>query len=318
MTPTLESQRSALYSLLGELPPRNRPISILDQAEEARDKYILQTLLLDLNGNEPVPAYFIKPLDAVGRLPTILYNHSHGGRYEIGKEEFLAGIPTLQNPPYAEVVAELGCAGLCIDTWMFGNRQGPSESHLFKRMLWNGQVLWGMMVYDAIRAVDYLVSRPDVDADRLGTLGMSMGSTLSWWLAALEPRISVCIDLCCLTDYQALLETNGLELHGLYYYVPGLLKHFTTAQINALIAPRLHLSLAGNRDPLTPPQGLDRVDAELKQVYQDWGAPEAWSLLRSDTGHSEEPWMRLAVVRYLQNWLKKFEGNQEGRDRSDG
>ena len=56
-------------------------------------------------------------------------------------------------------------------------------------MLWNGRVLWGMMVFDNLRALDYLVSREDVDAQRLATLGISMGSTMAWWSAALDERI---------------------------------------------------------------------------------------------------------------------------------
>ena len=57
-------------------------------------------------------------------------------------------------------------------------------------MLWHGQVMWGMMVYDSIRAVDYLVSRDDVDPGRIATMGISMGSTMAWWAAALDTRIA--------------------------------------------------------------------------------------------------------------------------------
>ena len=123
--------------------------------------------------------------------------------------------------------------------------------------------MWGMMVYDSLKAIDYLVSRPDVDSRRLGTLGMSMGSTMAWWTAALDQRLKVIVDICCLTDFQALRADQGWSRHGVYYFVPGLLKHFTTAQINELIVPRAHLGLAGNLDKLTPPEGLDRIDAEL-------------------------------------------------------
>jgi hypothetical protein len=62
----------------------------------------------------------------------------------------------LQKPPYAEILAGRGIASLCIDAWLFGERRGRTESEAFKQMLWNGQVLWGMMVYDSLRAVDYL------------------------------------------------------------------------------------------------------------------------------------------------------------------
>jgi dienelactone hydrolase len=160
-----------------------------------------------------------------------------------------------------------------------------------------------MMVYDSIRAVDYLVTRPDVDPGRLGTLGRSMGSTMAWWLAALDTRIKVCVDICCLTDFQALIAARGLDGHGIYYYVPGLLKHFTTAQINALIAPRPHLSLAGNYDPLTPADGLDRIDSAMKQAYREAGNESAWQLVRSETGHFETFAMRCKVLEFLKTWL---------------
>jgi cephalosporin-C deacetylase-like acetyl esterase len=107
---------------------------------------------------------------------------------------------------------------------------------LFKELLWRGLVLWGLMVYDTLRATDYVLSRADVRADRIATLGMSMGSTMAWWHAALDERVSACVDLCCMTDFQALIEARGLDGHNLYYYVPGLLKHFTTAEINGQIS----------------------------------------------------------------------------------
>ncbi len=298
-----DQQRQRLIALLGDLPDRSRPVASRLVAEETREGYALEKLLLDLNGIEPVPAYFARPQSATGPLPVILYNHAHGGDYRLGKDELLNGRDALQKPPYAIELTRRGYAALCIDAWAFGERRGRTEHEIFKLMLWRGQVMWGMMVYDSLRAIDYLVSRPDVDPARIGALGMSMGSTMAWWAAALDTRVSVCIDICCLTDYQALIETRGLDGHGIYYYVPGLLKHFTTAQINALIAPRPHLSLAGNYDPLTPPAGLDAIDAELKRVYAEQGASEAWRLLRYDVGHIETAAMRAEALAFLQRWL---------------
>jgi len=298
-----QGRRRQLYELLGDLPDPSRSISATQVMEEEHDFYVLEKLVLDLNGIEPVPAYFVRPRRSAGRLPALLYHHAHGLDYRLGKDELLIGRRELQQPPYAQELARRGYAALCIDAWAFGERQGRSESEIFKHMLWTGQVMWGMMVYDSLRAIDYLVSRPDVDADRLGTMGLSMGSTMAWWVAALDTRVKLCIDLCCLTDFEALIETRGLDGHGIYYYVPGLLKHFTTAQINALIAPRPHLSLAGNFDPLTPPAGLDRIDAELRQVYQAEGAPDAWRLVRYETGHFETSAMRVEILSFLEQHL---------------
>ncbi len=174
---------------------------------------------------------------------------------------------------------------------------------MFKAMLWQGQVLWGMMVYDSLRALDWLIARPDVDAARIGTLGISMGSTMAWWLAALDERVKVTVDICCLTDFHTLLAKKHLSRHGVYYYVPDLLNHFTTAQINALIAPRAHLGLAGLQDELTPVEGLDIIDRALTQVYAQAGHPERWKLLRYDVGHMETPEGRQAIVAWLKQYL---------------
>lgn len=295
----VNDRRTELYGLLGKLPPRDRKVGAELVSSEDRGTYTLEKLILDLNGIEPAPAYFAKPKGASGRRPTVLFNHSHGGGYTIGKTEFIAGREYMSTPPYAEFLTSLGYNALCFDTWMFGERATRSELDTFKDMLWHGRVLWGMMIYDSLKAVDYLASRPDVDTKRLGTVGMSMGSSTAQWLGALDPRIKVVVDICCLTDWHTLVEVNGLQGHGIYYYVPDLLNHFTTAQMNALIAPRAHLSLAGNQDPLTPVEGLEKIDRELKEVYASSGRPENWKLLRYEGGHLETPLMREEIHKWF-------------------
>ena len=296
-------RRKLLYRLLGRLPDRRRPIAARKLDEQPHDGYVLETLELDLNGLEPVPAYFARPAGKTGPLPTILYNHSHGGNYGNAKTEFIEGCSYLHKPPYAKVITERGWAGLCIDAWIFGKHSHTSEMDTFKAMLWQGRVLWGMMVYDSLRAVDYLTTRPDVDGARLGTLGMSMGSTMSWWLAALDERIKVTVDICCLSEFHTLVRKKALRHHGIYYYVPGLLEHFTTADINTLIAPRPHLALAGRQDTVTPEEGLDIIEGELDRVYAKAGVPENWRLVRYDVAHQETAEGRAEVIAFLEKHL---------------
>lgn len=296
-------QRKQLYQLLGRLPDRHRPISVKLVSREETEEMVVEKLLLDLNGQEEVPAYFTRPKNKAGKLPVVLFNHSHFGQYQVGKNEYLRGRKEMQDPPYALALARAGYAGLCLDSWGFGERSGKPELEIFKGMLWQGQVLWGMMVYDNLRALDYLQTREDLDQTRIATMGMSMGSTMAWWLAALDERIRVCVDMCCLTDFQTLREEEGLHRHGIYYYVPDLLNHFSTSQINALISPRPHLGVAGRFDPLTPLKGLEKIDRDLKEQYRKDGAPEAWQLRIYDVGHLEPPEMRADIMAFLKKWL---------------
>ena len=292
-------RRQELYGLMGKLPPRDRAVSAKLVATEDRGSYTLEKLILDLNGEEPAPAYFARPKDKTGKLPTVLFNHSHGGGYTIGKQEFIEGREYMGKPPYAEFLTSLGYNALCFDAWIFGERSGRAELDFFKEKLWQGRVVWGMMVYDALKAVDYLHTRADVDGTRLATVGMSMGSSTAQWVGALDPRLKVVVDICCLTDWHTLVEVGGLKGHGIYYYVPDLLNHFTAAQMNALIAPRPHLALAGNQDALTPLAGLEKIDRELQGVYAAAGQPANWKLLRYDVGHLETPGMREQIRAWL-------------------
>jgi dienelactone hydrolase len=298
-----DARRRELYGLLGDLPSREREVSGRKTAESERDGYLLERWELDLNGIEIVPAYVARPRGATGRLPAVLFNHSHGGGYTIGKTEFVEGRSYLQPVPYAKALTDLGYVALCIDHWVFGERAHATELDTFKEMLWRGRVLWGHMIYDSLKAVDWLVQRPDVDPSRLATLGMSMGSSMAQYLAALDPRITVTVDICCLVDYDTLLAKHFQSHHGVYMYVPGLLKHFTSAQINALIAPRTHLSITGTRDELEPAEGVDVIDRELTKAYVAAGRPGHWQIRRYDVGHQETPEGRAEALAFLQRFL---------------
>jgi hypothetical protein len=123
-----------------------------------------------------------------------------------------------------------------------------------------------------------------------------MGATKAWWLAALDPRIRACLNLCCLTDFEAIERIDNLVGHGIYYYVPRLLQHFQTHDICALIVPRPHISLNGRRDLLTPPDGVERVRDYLAPLYRNFGREEDCRIELFDCGHEETPEMRRRIV----------------------
>ena len=298
-------RRRELWSLLGDLPREHRPTAQVLRTE-SHEGYKLERLLLDLNGEEPVPALLLIPDNRQTPAPGLLYIHWHAGMYDLGKEQLLRGVEA--QPAYAPVLAEKGIVTLAIDSWCFGERKRETdgktgEEDAFKLMLWRGQVLFGMMMFDELRALDYLASRTEVDPKRLGAFGMSMGATKAWWLAALDPRISVCMDVCCLTDYDELIKAHSLREHGIYYYVPSLLKHFQTAQINELIVPRPHLSVNGRRDPLTPPAGVEKIRDYLLPLYRRYGKEPDCRIALYDCAHVELPPMRQVILGWMDRYL---------------
>jgi hypothetical protein len=295
-------RRKELWSLLGDLPWDHKPRPAVVLATEKHPGYTLERLVLDLNGIEAVPALLLIPDQRPARAPGLLYIHWHAGMYDLGKEQLLTGVSA--QPAYAPVCAEKGMVTLAIDSWCFGERKHDEngqvgEESAFKQMIWNGRVLYGMMMFDEFRALDYLAARPEVDAERLGVLGMSMGSTKAWWLAALDPRVRLCMDVCCLTDFEELEKVHGLHHHGIYYYVPWLLKNFQTAQINELIVPRAHLSVNGRLDELTPPAGVNKIRDYLYPLYQKYGKLEDCHIEMFECPHQELPEMRKLILDWM-------------------
>ncbi len=301
-----QARRKELWGLLGDLPWDHKPAPPRLLKTEKHDGYTLERLVFDFNGLEPVPGILLIPEKRQKRAPGLLYIHWHGGMYDLGKEQLLLGVKV--QPPYAPVCAEKGILTLAIDSWCFGERKrvangGVGEQDAFKEMLWRGRVLYGMMMFDEFRALDYLASRAEVDPKRLGALGMSMGATKAWWLAALDPRVRLCIDVCCLTDFDELILAHNLKGHGIYYYVPSLLKYFNTSTINELIVPRPRLSVNGSKDDLTPPKGVEKVRDHLRTLYAKYGKEDDCRIELFDCAHQELPEMRAIILDWLDRKL---------------
>ncbi len=295
-------EQDKLMDLLGDLP-ESGPIEVQQLRVEERDGYRLETLLLDLNGLEKVPVYVALPLEQKGPYPLVIFNHSHGGNYANGRNEFLRSSPYLQEPSFAKTLTAMGYAACCIDMWGFGERAGKTESELVKEMLWQGRVLWGMMLYDSRRLMDYMCERSDIDSSRVATIGMSMGGLMAWWLAAVDERIKVTVDICGQVDAHTLIAKRGLDHHGFYSYVPGLLKHYTTLDIQRRIAPRPRMSLTGRSDRMCPIDGVELLASGLDEAYHLTGSLANWKPVITGAGHMETLEMRVAWQSFIAEHL---------------
>jgi dienelactone hydrolase len=286
---------------LAELLHFDEPdFSVLGSAIAEHGDYAVETLALRIGGAK-TRGLLTRPTGSSGPLPAILYAHSHGGKYEIGAQELLDGREYLQEP-LGPVLARAGYVTLAVDMPVFGVRSSTSEAAAAKALLWRGKSLIGQMVCEQAAALSYLAGRPDVDASRLSAFGMSMGCTLSYWLAALDSRIKAVAQLCCFADQRTMIQLGAHDGHGIYMVVPGLLDEADAGAIAALIAPRPQLVCIGEADRLTPPQAFSRAWEELFPAYAP--APTNLQLISEPgVGHEETPRMRQAMLAFLREYL---------------
>lgn len=292
--------RGRLWHLLGWPGGPTWIAATINGTTEAQGACSLTRLTLRI-GSAEVPALYLCPAGA-GPFPAVLYCHAHGNRYDRGAEELTHGRPALVSP-YGPALAERGIASLCIDLAPFGGRQteGP-EAALAKALLWQGRTLMGQMLAELAAAFGWLAARPEIDARRIATLGLSMGGTHAYWLAALEPRVAACAHLCVFADIAPLIASGAHDLHGPYMTVPGLLAEGDMGDVAALVAPRPQLVCLGAADPLTPGTARDPALARLRAAYSDH-RDRLEEHVDPDTGHRETPAMREAVLGFLARHL---------------
>jgi dienelactone hydrolase len=306
--------RAQLWELLGKLPPRPKVPEVKTLSREDRGDYVAEKFQFDNGAGAIVPGWLLLPKNWSAKAPAILYCHRHGGLYDLGKEELFETnrIPDSPGP----ALAARGYAVLAIDTYCFGERNGrgpggpeekgkEGEMTASKFNLWVGRSLWGMMMRDDLMALDYLASRPEVDADRIGVTGMSMGATRAWWLMALDDRIKTGVQVCCLTRGQNLIEHELLSAHGIYYFVPDLLAHFDNEAIVALIAPRPVLFLDGDQDINAPVDGIRAIEAAVRPAWRLYGKENDFqSIIYEGQGHLYTPEMWSKTLAWLDERLK--------------
>lgn len=287
-------------SCLGGPFPEPCPLNVYQREIIPKEGYRIESLTFEAQPGNVIPAMLLVPdqVDAAHPAPGIAVWHQHNGEYHLGKTEpaGLAG-----NPMHHTGVALVkeGYVVLCPDALCFEERQDPTgklkesafERFEFLREVVRGRSMAWRNVLEMKRAIDLLSARPEVIADRIGCYGHSMGSTHSWLVGPLEPRIKCVVCNCCLPTYEAIEEAH--YLHCFPNYVPGWKQYGDTPDIAALIAPRaLHLNL-GEKDRGTP---IDSARAGIKRIeaaYRNHNASENFTFfIEPDTGHvlSEKMW----------------------------
>ena len=292
--------RDRLKQCLGGAWPD--PCDLRPKAGETirKEGYRIESVSYEVEPDEPVPALLLVTdgVSASSPAPGIALWHQHAGQWHLGKSEpaGLAGNPMHHT---GVALANDGYVVLCPDALCFEERQdddlkGSSfERFEFLRQVVAGKCMAWKNILDMRRAVDYLCTRPEVDSERLGCYGHSMGSTHAWLVGPWEPRLKCVVGNCCLPTYAAIHRTK--LLHCFPTFIPGLFQFGDTPDIAALVAPRgLHLNL-GETDKGSPIEEAREGIRTIARAYESQHAEEAFTWhIEDGVGHdlSEEMWRR--------------------------
>jgi dienelactone hydrolase len=185
----------------------------------------------------------------------------------------------------------------------FNQRSGQAEP-LVGRTIYSAGFTWsGVMFWDDLRTVDYLVTRPEVDASRIGCVGLSVGGLRSCHLAALDERIKAAVVVGWMCSFPAQLKNKIRHTIGHTKLVPGLMREMDYPDVASLAMPRALLVINGSRDGLFEPAGVKASFAKLERCYAKAGAPEKLRTRLYDTPHEFNTEMQAEGWEWLKRWI---------------
>jgi dienelactone hydrolase len=322
--------RATVLQYLSYTPPPTTPAPQVVRREERVD-YVQEYLTFQTTPDIRVPAYVLIPKKATLPAPGIVALHCHGGFYVWGKEKLLEierehpALTEYKRELYhgrsiASELARRGYVVIVIDAFYWGerrmildddpasyrdpsqmtaddvtafNRRAQQSEQLVARSLFTAGITWpGVALWDDLRTVDYLASRPEVDPSRLGCIGLSMGGYRSFLLAALEPRIKVAVDVGWMTSMSAQIKKHVVHTIGLSFHIAGLYRYLDLPDLAALIAPRPLMVINGSKDTLFAPDGVRDAFEKIAACFRKAGAAERQQCRMFDTPHEFNPEMQ--------------------------
>jgi len=193
----------------------------------------------------------------------------------------------------------------------FNKFAGGHETLVAKTIFTSGTTWPGILFHGDRVAVDYLLTRPEVDPERIGCMGLSIGGFRSAHLAGLDSRIKAAVVAGWMTNYDSLLKDH-LRAHTWMIYVPGQLPFLDLPDVASLHAPSPLLILNCTQDKLFPLSGMQNAESRLQSVYAKLGQPDQFQCDYYDLPHSLTIPMQNDAIDWLERWLQP-EGNRQGQ-----
>src|SRR5262245_25831924 len=248
-------------------------------------------------------------------LPAVLYVCGHGNIVKDGVS-YGSKVFYQHHPAW---LAENGYVCLIVDTLELGEIPGEHHGTMRKGMWWwqaAGYTPAGIECWNAMRALDYLETRPEVDPKRLAVTGRSGGGATSWWLAAADDRPQCIIPVAGITDLYSHLIEGEMDPYRKSGVIAGhcdCMYMINTYQwdfplVAALCAPRPLMLGNSDSDSIFPIGGVRRLAEKVRRVYELYGAGDKFTVLETSGPHKDTPELRLGAFRWLNRWLKNENG----------
>jgi dienelactone hydrolase len=285
--------------MLGLWPlPKKTPLHAKVTGTVERGPVVIEKLHFQSRPGLYVTGNLYRQRKPAGRLPTILYVCGHSGRGRDGNKTAFQD--------HGMWFARNGYVCLIVDTLQLGEVAGKHHgTYNLGRWWWQarGYTPAGVECWNGIRALDYLVSRPDVDPDKLGVTGISGGGASTIWIAAADERVKVAVPVSGMSDLESYVSHKVINGHCDCMFVYNTYQWEWTTII-AQIAPRPLLFANSDHDPIFPMDGNRRIIARLRRLYKMYGKPELVDDYVSKGGHDYRPDLRVAVFRWINKHLK--------------
>lgn len=293
-------RRRQLAEMLGldPLPPRT-PLNARLTGTLERPEFRIEKVVFESSPGLYVTGNFYAPTGTPGPAPAILYLCGHSPHPRGAKSQY---------QDRTGWYARNGYCVLVLDTLEFGEVPGIHHgTHDLGRWSWLslGYTPAGVEVWNAMRALDWLQTRPEVAADRIGVTGISGGGAITWYLAALDDRVAAAAPSCSTYTFgsQAAHWLARGQCDCIFY-------HNTYAWdfpvVAALIAPRPLLITSGRNDTIFPPDGYHEVFQRAQRVYDAFagGPSDRLREVDAEVGHTDAPEFLRASREWMNRWLR--------------
>jgi cephalosporin-C deacetylase-like acetyl esterase len=302
--------RQALLNAIGGLPDYHGPLNAEVTGEIHTGAYSIEKVIYESLPGFYVTANLYRPNEA-GRYPAVLLQAGHT---QEGKAE---------DQRMAANLAIKGFVVLCFDPIGQGEREQTYSAQLDAPLAeWSvpehilmgaqteliGQGLARYFIWDAMRSLDYLASRPDVDPSRIGAAGCSGGGALTTFIAALDPRIKAAVPACYPSSFQTLFPTAGPHAEMVF---PRLLASgLDTADFIELSAPKPWLLQSTQSDQFGfSHEGVEQVYREAQKWYDLYDARNNLGFMVAPGAHGMPLASREALYQWMIRWLKNDAGD---------